>query len=151
MRLLLYRCLRSYKNKFEHDLLDRKVGAVLLNYLSTGAPPLWEPERIEASRDLLFNDLKRQSVEGLTILRREPIEIPGIGTIEAPLLIENTGGLRLIVDVSGPLTPKEPADDVLREILDYSPVAIRPVEELVVRRNLPRATSELLELAGITN
>ena len=28
-----YRCLRSYKNKFEHDLLDRKVGAVLLNYL----------------------------------------------------------------------------------------------------------------------
>jgi hypothetical protein len=67
------------------------------------------------------------------------------------LLIENTGGLRLIVDVSGPLTPKEPADDVLREIVDYSPVAIRPVEELVVRRNLPRATSELLELAGITN
>ena len=89
--------------------------------------------------------------DSLTILRREPIEIPGIGTIEAPLLIENTGGLRLIVDVSGPLTPKEPADDALREIVDYSPVAIRPVEELVVRRNLPRATSELLELAGLTN
>ena len=35
--------------------------------------------------------------------------------------------------------------------LDYSPVAIRPIEELVVRRNLPRATSDLLELAGITN
>ena len=57
----------------------------------------------------------------------------------------------MIVDVSGPLTPEEPADDVLREIVDYSPVAIRPVEELVVRRNLPRATSDLLELAGITN
>ena len=146
-----YRCLRSYKNKFEHDLLDRKVGAVLLNYLLSGVAPRWEPSRIEASRDLLFNDLKRQSVEGLTILRRASIEIPGIGTVEAPLLIENSGGLRLIVDVSGPLTPKEPADDVLREMLDYSPVAIRPVEELVVRRNLPRATSELLELAGITN
>lgn len=146
-----YRCLRSYKNKFEHDLLDRKVGVVLLKYLLSGAAPRWEPSRIEASRDLLFNDLKRQSIEGLTIVRRAPIEIPGIGAVEAPLLIENTGGLRLIVDVSGPLTPKEPADDVLREMVDYSPVAIRPIEELVVRRNLPRATSELLELAGITN
>jgi hypothetical protein len=132
-------------------LLDRKVGVVLLNYLLSGVAPRWETSRIEASRDLLFNDLKRQSVEGLTILRRARIEIPGIGTIEAPLLIENTGGLRLIVDVSGPLTPKEPADDVLREMVDYSPVAIRPVEELVVRRNLPRATSDLLELAGITS
>jgi hypothetical protein len=146
-----YRCLRSYKNKFEHDLLDRKVGAVLLNYLLNGAAPHWEFDRIEASRDLLFNDLKRQSIEGLTILRRAPLEIPGIGTVEAPLLIENTGGLRLIVDVSAPLTPKQPADEMLREMVDYSPVAIKPIEELVVRRNLPRATSELLELVGITS
>ena len=67
------------------------------------------------------------------------------------MLIENTDGLRLIIDVSAPLTPKEPADDVLREMVDYSPVAIKSIEELVVRRNLPRATSDLLEFVGITS
>ena len=34
-----YRCLRSYKNKFEHDLLDRHLGASLLNYLINGNYP----------------------------------------------------------------------------------------------------------------
>ena len=28
-----YRCLRSYKNKFEHDLLDRHLAASLLRFL----------------------------------------------------------------------------------------------------------------------
>ena len=32
-----YRCLRSFKNKFEHGLLDRHVGAELLEYLLTSA------------------------------------------------------------------------------------------------------------------
>ena len=31
-----YRCLRSFKNKFEHSLLDRHVGAQLLRYLIDG-------------------------------------------------------------------------------------------------------------------
>lgn len=34
-----YRCLRSFKNKFEHSLLDRHVGAELLEYLLTGELP----------------------------------------------------------------------------------------------------------------
>jgi Zn finger protein HypA/HybF involved in hydrogenase expression len=34
-----YRCLRSFKNKFEHRLLDRHVGAELVEYLLTGSLP----------------------------------------------------------------------------------------------------------------
>jgi ATP-dependent helicase YprA (DUF1998 family) len=34
-----YRCLRSFKNKFEHILLDRHVGAELLEYLLNGQLP----------------------------------------------------------------------------------------------------------------
>lgn len=34
-----YRCLRSFRNKLDHRLLDRKVGAALLRHLLHGTPP----------------------------------------------------------------------------------------------------------------
>ena len=42
-----YRCLRSFKNKFEHILLDRHVGAELLEYLLTGQLPEFNPARLQ--------------------------------------------------------------------------------------------------------
>src|SRR5205814_614419 len=51
-----YRCLRSYKNKFEHDLLDRHLGASLLRFALTGTPPTLNPQRLKSSTDLLFQD-----------------------------------------------------------------------------------------------
>ncbi|HKV78659.1 MAG TPA: DEAD/DEAH box helicase [Candidatus Sulfotelmatobacter sp.] len=139
-----YRCLRSYKNKFEHDLLDRQVGAVLLKYLLTGVLPAWDTARIEKSRDLLFNDLQRQAADVLQITRASSVDVPGFGSVQAPILIQKDG-FRRIVDVSGPLTPNTPADSKLRDIIEYSPLPIKPIEELVIRRNLPRATSDLLD------
>jgi hypothetical protein len=139
-----YRCLRSYKNKFEHELLDRKVASVLLRYLLTGVLPAWDSQRIEVSRDLLFSDLQRQSIPSMELARNSEIEIPGVGVLKAPLLIQKNG-VRRVIDVSGPLTPNLPADAGLREVIDFSPVPIRTVEELVIRRNLPRATSEILD------
>src|SRR5207249_938541 len=60
-----YRCLRSYKNKFEHDLLDRQLGASLLRFVLAGTPPTLNPTRLERSTDLLFQDLQRHGVDGL--------------------------------------------------------------------------------------
>ena len=53
-----YRCLRSFKNKFEHRLLDRHVGIELLEYLLTGRYLGFNEQRLRNSTDLLFNDLK---------------------------------------------------------------------------------------------
>jgi hypothetical protein len=139
-----YRCLRSYKNKFEHDLLDRTVGAVLLRYLLLGILPEWDEPRIDASLDLLYNDLQRQNIHGLSITRNSFLETPGLGQVPAPILVVTKDGSRRIIDITGVLTPTEPAHHALRDILDYSPIPIHTVEELVVRRNLPRATSDLL-------
>ena len=47
-----YRCLRSYKNKFEHSFLDRHVGAELLEYLVTGKQPQFSTERLLSSTAL---------------------------------------------------------------------------------------------------
>src|SRR5262249_39451583 len=51
-----YRCLRSFRNRFEHGLLDRHVGASLLRYLMDGTPPELDRARLERSADRLFED-----------------------------------------------------------------------------------------------
>ncbi len=55
-----YRCLRSYKNKFEHDLLDRQLAATVLRYLLAGTPPILDAARVERTTNLLFEDLQRR-------------------------------------------------------------------------------------------
>jgi ATP-dependent helicase YprA (DUF1998 family) len=57
-----YRCLRSFKNKLEHVLLDRHVGAELLEYLLNGQLPQFDRGRLRKSTDWLSHDLHRRLV-----------------------------------------------------------------------------------------
>lgn len=141
-----YRCLRSYKNKFEHDLLDRHLAASLLRYLLDGVPPVIDEVRFRRSTDLLFEDLSRQSLPGVTLSRDARVRAPGLPEIVAPILAKTAAGGQTVIGLHGPLTPDEPPDDALREFKECSttiPVVL--VDELVVRRNLPSATSDLIE------
>jgi hypothetical protein len=141
-----YRCLRSYKNKFEHDLLDRHVGASLLRFALTGAVPVPEPGRLDRLTEMLFEDLGRHGVEGLQLARNSAVEVPGLGGVLAPILARNDSGSRFIIALNGPLTPDEPSDSGLRDLKEFSAVyPVILVDELVVSRNLPRATADLLE------
>jgi hypothetical protein len=144
-----YRCLRSYKNKFEHDLLDRQLGASLLRVLLHGGALKPDPERLERSVDLLFGDLERQGLEGLTVERNKSVSVPGLETVNAPILATNSAGARFVIGLHGPLTPDEPADAAIAELKEFAaalPVIL--VDELKVRRNLPRATADLLARLG---
>jgi hypothetical protein len=140
-----YRCLRSYKNKFEHDLLDRFVGAFLLKYLLTGVQPEWDAGSIRKSLDLLSNDLQRQNLKGISISRDKRIEVPGFGPVVAPIYISLSDGSERIVDLTGALTPTQVHDSTLRDLQDVSSIPILSCEEVLVRRNLPSVTGELLE------
>jgi len=80
-----YRCLRSYKNKFEHDLLDRQLGASLLRFLLDGTEPELDPNRVAYSTDLLINDLERQGIDGLVLERNRSVHVPGIGDVNVPI------------------------------------------------------------------
>ena len=140
-----YRCLRSYKNKFEHDLLDRHVGASLLRFALTSAPPKLNPERLSRSTDLLFEDLERQGLDGVRLERHQDIEAPGLGSVQAPILATNRIGAKFVIGLHGPLTPDDPPDESLSQLKEYSTaLTVILVDELVVRRNLPRATSDLI-------
>jgi len=144
-----YRCLRSYKNKFEHDLLDRHLGASLLRYLLHGSYPTLDSNRLSASTNLLFEDLHRHHLDGVAIERNHSMKIPGFGPVTAPIYVKRAAGPEFVIGLHGPLTPGEPSDPELRELKEYCPsIVVLLCDELVVRRNLPAATSRLIEQIG---
>lgn len=142
-----YRCLRSFKNKFDHGLLDRHVGAELLEYLLNGERPEFSPERLRTSTALLYHDLRRQSPVVAKFGLEVPVTADG-ATLTAPILAE-IGGQKFIVALSGPLTADHPANPAVAEFRAYGgsiPVIVE--NELVVRGNLPAATRGVLQKIG---
>lgn len=144
-----YRCLRSYKNKFEHDLLERHLGASLLRFALYNAAPTLSPTRVARSTDLLFEDLDRQGIEGLSLERDKQVSVAGLGNVVVPILVTNSTGARFAIGLHGPLTPNEPTDAALKDIKEYATsLTVHLEDELVVRRNLPFATKKLIEKLG---
>ena len=86
-----YRCLRSYKNKFEHSLLDRHAGAELVEYLTTGQVPRFNAERLRSSTALLYHDLLRQGIDGIEFELNSLISSDS-GSVKAPILARTTSG-----------------------------------------------------------
>ena len=144
-----YRCLRSFKNKFEHSFLDRHVGVELLEFLLNGRSSGFSPERLRASTALLYSDLRRQVAEDLQFELHGAVETDTGGTIVAPILARSAER-RYIIALSGPLTPDYPADPAITVFRDrggHVPVIVE--DELIVRGNLPAATRRVLREIGV--
>lgn len=143
-----YRCLRSFKNRFEHDLLDRHVGVSLLRYLLDGTEPALAKVRLEASTDRLFADLDRLGVAGVEFRRNEVVHLPGLGPVEAPILARS-GDADLIIGVHTPMTPGFAADELLREAAEFSAMTpVQLVDEILITRHLPLASKQVLAVLG---
>ncbi len=139
-----YRCLRSFKNRFEHDLLDRHLGASLLRYLVRGEAPSLDKARVELAADRLFEDLSRQGLDGVSLARNARIDLVGIGSVEAPILVRS-GGREFIIGIHGPLTPDHATDEKLRDAKEYgSLVPVILIDEIVISRNLPFASGQVI-------
>ena len=144
-----YRCLRSFRNRFEHELLDRHVGASLLRYLLDDVPPALGKDRLEGSTNRLFADLDRLETNAVEFTRNAAIEVPGIGAVEAPILAQGERS-KLIVGVHAPLTPDTAVDERLREAAEFSTtVPVHLVDEILITRNLPRASHSVLQALGL--
>lgn len=140
-----YRCLRSFKNKFEHSLLDRHVGAELLEYLVAGDLPLFDSRRLARSAELLANDIQRNDAS-LRVERDVPITVPESGRLTAPIKITRPDGASFVLIVHGALEIDHPTDPLARA-LEKAPndIEVIAVNELAVRGNLADATNEVLE------
>jgi ATP-dependent helicase YprA (DUF1998 family) len=144
-----YRCLRSFKNKFEHRLLDRHVGAELAEYLLTASLKDFDPQRLQTSTTLLYNDLLRQGLGGVTFETNVKFPVAGHGPVEVPILAVSSAGERFAIALSGPLTNDHPAVAGLPELVEQIDLTLIVVNELLVRGNLPAATREVRQRLGV--
>ncbi len=142
-----YRCLRSFGNRFEHGLLDRRVGAALLKYVLDGTLPALDDIRVEQSIDRLLADLQSRNIEGVTFHKHEPIEVDGVGSVTAPILARSNGSEHIFY-IQKPLTRDTPPNEPLRDAKEFGGVPVHPIDDLVVMRNLPFATQQVLTCLG---
>lgn len=138
-----YRCLRSFKNKLEHSLLDRHVGAQLLAYLLSGELREFSQERLRASTSLLYYDLLRQAPRGVEFSMNAVVGEGGAG-LTAPILAQVTGGQQYIIALAAPLAPSDPADPLVASVSEDTVIPIIVENELVVRGNLAAATRRVI-------
>ncbi|TPG17173.1 DEAD/DEAH box helicase [Pedococcus bigeumensis] len=138
-----YRCLRSFRNRFEHGLLDRKVGAALLRYVLDGTIPTLDAVRVNQSIDRLLADLQSRGIEGVEFLKNQAVEIDGLGTVTAPILVRDKGRERIFY-IHSPLTRDRPPSRDLWDAKELGGVPVYPIDDLVVMRNLPVASQQVL-------
>ena len=144
-----YRCLRSFKNKFEHGLLDRHVAAELLEYLLTGTLPEFDEERLRNSTALLYRDLLRQDDGSIDFKAGATVKVAGAKDTEVPILAVTKSGKQFAIALSGPLTTDHPAESAMRELREKATeLQFIVVNELLVRGNLPAATREIRQRLG---
>jgi hypothetical protein len=142
-----YRCVRSFKNKFEHRLLDRHVGAELLEFLISGTLPDFDKQRLKESTALLYKDLLRQGYEGFEFKADSAISVKGKGKKTVPILGMTDDGRQFVIALSAPLAINYADAQEVRELQQASAESkIIVVNELLVRGNLPAATREVHQL-----
>jgi ATP-dependent helicase YprA (DUF1998 family) len=136
-----YRCLRSFKNKIEHRLLDRHVGAELLEHLQTGAIPVFNGQRVSAATNLLLASL-RQQADGESY--ESEVVVPGVGTV--PVVATRANGTKVAVLLAAPLSGDIAMDEDVHERLNGLPNwSTVVVNELLVRHHLPAACEQIRE------
>jgi ATP-dependent helicase YprA (DUF1998 family) len=139
-----YQCLRSFRNRFEHGLLDRHVGASLLHYLLHGALPAMDPGRLSRSADRLHQDLTSLRITGVTFNRDVVVDVPGVGPVSAPILATR-GGQQWIIGAHGPLTRDVAPDAKLQEAKEFSTsVRVLLIDDTEITHSLPSASQRVI-------
>ena len=141
-----YRCLRSFKNKFEHALLDRHIGVALLQNLIDGGPPRFSEARTRSSTELLYRDLQRQAGDSCSFSLGGELRT-GSNSVRCPILGTNAEGREFLIALSHPLTDLHPADpEVADAVARERDLPVLLENELLVRRNVAEASLRVLQV-----
>jgi hypothetical protein len=139
-----YRCLRSFRNRFEHQLLDRKIGASLLRYILNGTMPTLDQTRLDLAARKLLSDLAGRDIDGVEFFYGEPTQVDGIGTVQAPILARREDR-EWIFYVHSPLTRDVAPTKALADAKEFGSVPVHPIDDMVISRNLPFASQQVLK------
>lgn len=134
-----YRCLRSFRNKLDHYLLDRKLGEQFLRHTLEGGYAAYPDDRTQASLDVLVDDLNRQFSQQYSFQRNVRKPASNGATVTVPILAANTGsGHELWVALGSPIAPDIPVHNDLRSLAPDAE-SFLCIDDLLVRRHLPQA------------
>lgn len=125
-----YRCLRSFRNKLDHALLDRFVGAQLLRHVLYGGTAPFDQGRAARSLSILANDLKRQLPVDY-LVEQQSAGSDAVG----PLRVRNKQGKTTVIDIHSPIAPGIPVFGSTEGLL---------VDDLRVRRHLGEEVERIL-------
>ena len=138
-----YRCMRSYRNKFEHRLLNRHVGVDLVQFLLTGELPPLRSDRIRAAEAVLVEDLTRQFGGIADFSVDHVLDIPVLGNVEIPVWIEpKDGSPGFGIAVTSALTPEYLGPEI-EQASDIGMTPIIDVDESLIALNLPEAVKRV--------
>lgn len=141
-----YRCLRSYRNKNDHDLLDRHLGSALLQYMISGVFPEIEKKRQERLINMVYEDIMRQQLPNMDVKDNVWLYKNGIGNVLAPIYAIREDGREFVIALSGALKPDEPEDTKIKELEEFCPsITVLHCDELSIRTNLPRISDNLIK------
>lgn len=133
-----YRCLRSFRNKLEHRLLDRKVGGQLLRHALNGGYTPYPAERLQSSSEILCHDLARQFPDFAVTMN----EARGTGSDQSQVPIvmrRRIGGQEYWLALNSPIAPNFPDAAALPTLAAAVGANFLCVDDLIVRKNLPAA------------
>ncbi len=100
-----YRCLRSFRNRLDHVLLDRHVGAQIVRHILTGDTPAFAPSRATMALTVLSDELERQLAGHFDIVR----DFHAIPAAKAPLIVRRkSDGAETLIDIHSPVAPDIP-------------------------------------------
>jgi ATP-dependent helicase YprA (DUF1998 family) len=133
-----YRCLRSFRNKIEHRLLDRKLGGQFLRHALNGGYPPYSNARLEASGDVLYRDLSRQFPD-FNIAMNVPRGTPQNRQTVPIVMTRRAGGEEYWLALNSPIAPNFPDNPRLTPLAVNVGANFICVDDLMVRKNLPAA------------
>lgn len=128
-----YRCLRTFRNKLDHGLIDRFVGAQLLRHVLHDVVPEFPKPRAVASLELLANELERIHAGTWTVTRDYK------GAAKAPLVLTRTSDAKeVLVDVHSPIAPSV-------RVFGSTGSSVEVIDELRIRKHFPEAVDQVVK------
>ena len=128
-----YRCLRSFRNRLDHSLLDRYVGGQLLRHILDGGVPPFSKARASKSLLILANELDRQFGQRFEVVRIFSSNTSG----SAPLILrEKTSGKETLIDIHSPVAPS------IRVFASVG-ISVVVVDDFLVRRHLGEVVEKI--------
>jgi len=129
-----YRCLRTFRNKLDHSVLDRFVGAQLLRHVLYDTVPKFAAHRAKASMELLANELEHLFAGTWTVDR----DYSGSSPRGAVALKRKSDGKEVWIDVHSPIAPTV-------RVFGSTSLSTEVIDELRVRKHLPEAVDQVVK------